>query len=215
MPLYRDIGPFIQQIKASWKVCPEAVLPFRAATLLEARQPATGPKSIPILGIQAELFQMAADSPSFAPELPRTSAYLAAKAELELIKSQPGNTEQFRSNCLRNIRTAGAAREISTAECRAYFGFARQLSDYDMAKQFLDRWEQSAPNDPDAQRERVELEIATGNCANAVRLIDSMLAGAPGDPWALEHRRSAITQLASLLNSLASTPAATSRTSIP
>ncbi|MGD0904052.1 MAG: serine/threonine-protein kinase, partial [Terracidiphilus sp.] len=61
VPFLKDITPAIQKIKVSWDVYPEALVPFRAATVLETRQPRAGPKSIPLLAIEAELFQMAAD----------------------------------------------------------------------------------------------------------------------------------------------------------
>ena len=91
--------------------------------------------------------QMAADSASFAPNLPRCSRYLASEAELELVQSNSNNATQARSDCLRNVQSAAAAEEISLLECRAYFNVALKLPDYDSAKRFLDRWEKAAPDD--------------------------------------------------------------------
>jgi tetratricopeptide (TPR) repeat protein len=215
VPLYGDITPFIQQIKSSWQLCPEAVLPFRAATILEARQPPGGPKSVPLLAIQAELFQMAADSESFVPNLPRSSRYLASEAELELVQSNSNNATQARKDCLRNIRAADSAGELSPAECRAYFDIAFKLSDYDSAGRFLDRWQRAAPYDTDVLRKRIELLIATGNFPTAIQLIDHLLARIPDDSWAEQQRRGAITQLATFLNSLAAPKGATNGTTYP
>ncbi len=203
VPLYSDITPFIQQIKSSWQLCPEAVLPFRAATTLETRQPPEGPRSMPLLAIQAELFQMAADSASFVPNLPRSSRYLASEAELELAQSNSSYVKQARSDCLRNVRGAAAADELSVPECRAYFDIAFKLPDYDSTKRFLDRWEKATPDDLNVLRKRIELLIATGNFPSAVQLIDHLLARIPGDSWAEQQRRGAITQLAAFLDSVA------------
>lgn len=202
VPLYGDISPFIQQIKSSWQLCPESVLPFRAATILEARQPPGGPKSVPLLAIQAELFQMAADSASFVPNLPRSSRYLASEAELELVQNNSNNATQSRSNCLQNVRAAASAGELSPAECRSYFDIAFKLSDYDSAGRFLDRWEKAAPDDTDVLRRRIELVIATGNFPTAIQLIDHLLGRIPGDSWAEQQRHDAVTQLAAFLGSL-------------
>jgi tetratricopeptide (TPR) repeat protein len=214
VPLYGDITPFIQQIKSSWQLCPEAVLPFRAGTMLEARQPPGGQKSVPLLAIQAELFQMAADSASFVPNLPRSSRYLASETELELVQSTSNNVTQARSDCLRNIRAASAG-EISTAECRAYFDIAFKLSDYDSAERFLDRWQRAAPDDTDVLRKRIELLIATGNSPSAIQLVDHLLARIPGDSWAEQQRRAAIKKLATFLGSLAPEKGATNGATVP
>ena len=215
VPLYSDITPFIQQIKSSWQLCPEAVLPFRAATLLEARQPKTGSKFAPFLQIQAELFQMAADSPSFIPELPQSARYLATKAEFEFIQSPSTNVAQLRNDCLRNIQAAVAAKETSPLECQAYFDIALEMLDYDSAKQFLDRWEKGAPGDADALRKRIELQIKTGSFANAIQLIDSVLVRNPDDLWAAQQKRNVVTQLKISLNSLALPKNTTNRTITP
>jgi serine/threonine protein kinase len=215
VPLYSDIMPFIRQIKSSWQLCPESVLPFRAATMLEARQPPGGPKSVPLLAIQAELFQMAADSASFVPNLPRSSRYLASEAELELVQSNSNNFTQARRECLRNVQAAAAAEEISSLECRAYFDLAFKLADYESAKRFLDRWEKAVPDDTDVLRKRIELQIATGNFPSAIQLIDSLLARIPGDSWAEQQRRGAMTQLATFLGSLAPPKGATNGATAP
>jgi serine/threonine protein kinase len=204
VPFYKDITPFVEQIKASWRLCPEAVLPFRAATLLEMRHPPGGPKSAPLLAIQAELFQMAADSPSFVPELPRSARYLATKADLELIQSQPTKAGQLRNNCLRNIQAAVEDKEISSRESRAYFDIAVQLFDYSAAKRFLERWDKTAPNDPDLVRKRIELEIDAGNFPRALQLIDRLLMDVPDDLWAKQQQSALITQLTELIGSATS-----------
>jgi tetratricopeptide (TPR) repeat protein len=153
---------------------------------------------------------MAADSASFVPNLPRSSRYLASEAELELVQGNSNNFTQARSDCLRNVRAAAAAGEISSAECRAYFDIAFKLPDYDSAGRFLDRWEKAAPDDTDVLRKRIELQIATGDFPSAIELIDHLLARIPGDLWAEQQRRGAITHLAMFLNSLAAPKGATS-----
>jgi serine/threonine protein kinase/tetratricopeptide (TPR) repeat protein len=206
-PFYRDITPAIAQIKSGWQLCPEATVPFRAAALLEARHPAAGPKSIPLLAIQAELFQMASDSQSFVPGLPRTSRYMATKAELELIQSQPTNVVALRNNCLRNVRAAASDAEASGAESRAYFTIACELGDYDSAKQLLDRRAMLASVDADLRHDRVELAILSGNFESAIRMIDSLLAHNTDDAWALRQRQVVIEKLEGLLRGIQSQPA--------
>jgi tetratricopeptide (TPR) repeat protein len=201
-PFYKDISPAVAQVKSSWRLCPEASLPFRAAAVLEARQPPAGSKSVPLLAIQAELFQMAADSSSFLPSLPRTARYLATRAELELIASQPTNVAALRTDSLRNVRVTANAEEVSPAECRAYCAMACDLSDYDSAKRLLDRWEKAVPNDAKVPRRRLDLLIATGNYGAAIQLIDRLLAQAPSDPWLLQQRRVVTEKLKRLFDSI-------------
>ena len=202
VPFFKDITPAIQKIKSSWEIYPEALVPFRAATILETRQPRTGPKSTPLLAIQAELFQMAADSPSVMPSMQRSSRYLAAKAQSELIRDEPAPSAEVRRLCLQNIRAAMGAPETSAAECRAYFAIAFQLGDYDMAHQLLHRWEKLAPNDTALPHQRIELEITAGNFAAALRLIDGVVARAPSDPWALDGQEVVLEKLGTLINSV-------------
>jgi serine/threonine protein kinase/tetratricopeptide (TPR) repeat protein len=197
---YSDVTPAVGQLKDSLQLCPESVLPFRAATLLETRQPRSGHASLPLRAIQAELFQMAADMPSFVPTVPRGARYLATKMELQLVQSHSTNAAQLRANCLRNLRAA-AASEPSLTECRAYFPIAIELSDYDSAKQLLNWWEKAAPDDTDLAQRRVELELMAGNFGAALHLIDSQLSRFPNDPWARDSRRRVIALLQDLLNS--------------
>jgi tetratricopeptide (TPR) repeat protein len=204
LPFFKDLTPVIQKIKASWEVYPEALVPFHAATVLEARQPRTGPKSIPLLAMEAELFQMAADSPSVMPSLQRSSRYLATKAQSELIQDQPATSNEMRGLCLQNIQAAAGAVETSAAECGAYLAIAFQLGDYDTARRLLDRWERLAPNDAALAHQRIELEIMAGNFGAALRLLDDALARTPSDPWALGRREAVIEKLKNLIESVSS-----------
>jgi serine/threonine protein kinase len=204
-PFVNDIAPSIQRIRGSWAMYPEALVPFRAATLLQARQPRTGPKSIPLLAIEADLFQMAADSPSVLPGLQRSSRYLAAKAQSELIGNQPDDSSVARRSCSQNIQAAAADAELSAAECRAYLAMAIQLSDFDTAHQLLDRWDKLAPDDPDLAHHRIELEMAAGNFTGALRIIDGVLTRAPADSWARDRRKAVLQEIKAFVETATST----------
>ena len=202
LPFFKDLTPAIQKIKASWEVYPEALVPFRAATILETRQPRTGPKSIPLLAIEAELFQMAANSPSVLPSLQRSSRYLAAKAQSELIQDQPATSNEMRGLCLQNIRAAAGAVETSAAECGAYLAIAFQLGDYDAARRLLDRWERLAPNDAALAHQQIQLETMAGNFAAALQSLNGILARDPSDPWALDRLEAVRAKLETLIHSV-------------
>jgi tetratricopeptide (TPR) repeat protein len=202
VPFFKDLTPAIQKIKSSWEVYPEALVPFRAATILETRQPRTGPKSIPLLAIEAELFQMAADSPSVMPSLQRSSRYLAAKAQSQLIQDQPATSNEMRGLCLQNIQAAAAAVETSAAECGAYLAIAFQLGDYDAARRLLDRWERLAPNDAALAHQQIQLETMAGNFAAALQLLNGILARDPSDPWALDRLEAVRAKLETLIHSV-------------
>ena len=107
---------------------------------LDTRQPANGPKSIPLLQIQADLLQLAADSPSVLPGLSRTCRYLAARTQFELSQTSQTNAAPARSACLANLRRAGASAETSAAEMKACLPLAFGLGDYDLARELLSRW---------------------------------------------------------------------------
>ncbi|HEY3857872.1 MAG TPA: protein kinase [Verrucomicrobiae bacterium] len=217
LPFYKDIASAVAQVKSCWLLCPEASLPFRAAAMLEARQPTVGEKSISLLSIQAELFQMAADSSSFLSDVPRTARYLATRAEFELIPRRPTNANAVRSDCLRNIQTASVSQATSPAECGAYFTIACKLGDYDSARQLLDRWERALPTEPEVRRHRIELDLMVGSFGAATQLIDRLLATDPNDSWLLDQRRIVADKLKGLLDSLdhrLATPGVTNKSTL-
>jgi tetratricopeptide (TPR) repeat protein len=120
--------------------------------------------------------------------LDRTSRYLAAKTELELIQLNPTTAAALRLSCAGNVRQALASPETSAAEFKAYFGIAMQLGDYDTARELLDKWEHGQPKDPDAKRSRINLEIVTGNLESAWKLVNRFLAASPNDTNVLAQR---------------------------
>ena len=200
-PLWGDLDSVVAKIKSSWRHHPEATVPMFAATFLDPRHPREGPKSLFLLAIQAELFQLAADSPSILPSFGRTTLYRAAQSHFELVTRNHPNAAASREACLANVRRAAALEDLSAAEGRAYFEMAFSLGDYDLARDVLKPWQTQKPGDPDALRARVRLELATGAFGNALELLDSRLTEEPEDPWAREHRQRAINELDTLLNS--------------
>src|SRR5207249_3967627 len=121
-----------QKIKASWQSHPEAMLPLFAGMLMENCQPIAEPKSPRLLAAQADLFQLAADSPSLMPTVPRLARYLAAKAQYQLFKTDSANSTSARQVCLANTREG--SQDAAAAECRVYFDFAFELGDLDLSR---------------------------------------------------------------------------------
>ena len=209
-PFYADITPFVLQIKDSFKLCPGAILPFRAALALEKRQPRNGPVSLPLRQIQAELLQMAADSPSFVPRVPRAAQYLASKMHLDMIQAHEPNGAKFRQLCLRNLRVA-AASEGSPTECRAFFAIAYQLSDWELCREFLGWWKKGAPEDPDLWRSMVETEVMAGNLEEALKLLDDQRMIANDSTWSHKYREVVADRLKTLLVSSYSSPSSSKK----
>lgn len=192
LPFVGDIESSVNRIKASWRRHPEALVPALAAIYLETRQPTNGHKSIRLLALQAELFQLAADSSSVLPSIGRTSRYLAAKCEFELFQTGATNAVPARLACLANIRQAAASPEVSGAELSAYFELALGLGEYDLARELLARWGRLLPGDPLLLRARIQLEVAAGNLDAALKLIEKALAEHPQDDWLQAQRESAL-----------------------
>ena len=199
LPLFANPEPALQKIKSSWQSHPEALLPTFGATLLNSWQPTEGPKSLPLLAQQAELFQLAADSPSIVPQLQKWARFHAAQAHFELAQSQPTNFPAARHVCLDNLRRAALV-EPSVAECRAYFEMAFALGDFELARSLLGQWERHQPGDRRALRARIRLESAAGAFGLALKGIDQLLAEEPGDVWALKQRQFVLEKLRDLLN---------------
>lgn len=202
LPLMANPQPALEMVKSGWRHHPEALLPAFAGKLLDNRQPRAGPKSVPLLAQQAELFQMAADSPSILPGVPRYARFLAATAQCNLARTEQTNFAPARVTCLQNIRRAAASEETSAAEHRAYFELALELADYDLARELLGRWERQKPEDPRVRRSRIKVELASSALGPALNLIDKMLVESPDDGWVLEQREEAKKRLNELIDTL-------------
>jgi serine/threonine protein kinase len=202
LPVLNDPAPVVQRIKTSWQRHPEALLPVFAASLLAAQQPDEGAKSWPVLGLEAELLQMAAGSPSILPSLPRWSRFRAAQVQLELARAGLTNSTLARQACLEHIRRAAAAAETSAVECQAYLDMAFALDDHDLLHALLARWERLQPDAPTLLRRRIEMEIADGAWGDALALLDKLLAKAPADAWALEQKRIVRERLRAILEAI-------------
>ena len=198
LPSIGNVDTSVARIKAAWQHHPEALVPVFAGIYLETRQPTNGPKSTHLLALQADLFQLAADSPSILAGLDRTSRYLAAKTEFELLLSDPTNAVSLRNSCLGNIHRALASPETSVAEFEGYFKFAMRLGDYDLARALIVRCEQEQPQEASTLPLRTELEIAAGNLDAAWRLVNRVLAASPNDGRALAERGTIQKKLAEL-----------------
>jgi serine/threonine protein kinase len=195
LPFLGDVGSSVKKIESSWRHDPEAMAPVFAGMVLESRQPANGAKSLPLLQIQAKLFQMAADSPSLIPNLARLSRYLAAKTEFELAGTQWTNSGFARQLCLDNVHRAFLSDETSPPECQAYFDFAFHLGAFDLARELVLKWETQQPDNPSLWRCRIKLETATGNLDPALKHITQLLTRNPDDKWALAQREAALKEL--------------------
>jgi len=206
MPFISDVGTSIKKVQSSWKHHPEALVPVFAGMFLETRQPVNGTRSLPLLQTQAELFQMGADSPSLMPNLERLACYLAAKAEHELAGAHLDNSAQAASACLQLVQRALRSEETSVAECQAYFDFAFDLQEYNLARGLLAKWQRREPANPAALRNQIKLESTTGAYGAALKLIDQELAQDPENQWAIRQRKAALHELDELFDKAHSTP---------
>jgi serine/threonine protein kinase len=185
MPFLSSPQSGVKQIESAWQHHPEALVPVMGGLVLESRKPAGEPAPPWLLKLQAELFQLGADSPSMMPGMQRLSRYLAARTEFEL--NETGQTNAFGSNCLANVRQAVS--EIkSPAEFKAYFDFAFKLGDIDLARDILGHWSSQQPDNPAVRRNRIEIEVASGDYGSALSLVDQLVADFPQDAWALDQR---------------------------
>jgi serine/threonine protein kinase len=200
IPSIGNIDTSVARIKASWQHHPEAMVPMVAGIYLESRQPTNGMKSIHLLALQADLFQLAADSPSLIGGLDRTARYLATKSEFELLQTNPTNAAAIRQSCLANVQQALSSPGTSAAESKAYFDLAMELGEYDLAGEWINRWEESQPHDVSTSYARIDLAIATGNVEVAWRLNNQMLAVAPKNARALARRDAIQKKLADLID---------------
>ena len=198
LPFVGNIEEASARIKTAWQHHPEAMVPAFAGIYLETRHPARGPKSVPVLSLQAELFQLAADSPSLIRGLNRTSRYLAAKTQYEWWLTSPTNAARLRQSCADNLRQALADPEVSLPELKAYFELAMKLGVYDLARQFIFQWDRQQHHHPAVLRARLDLEMAEGNLAAAWELVSQLLAESPQDAQAHADRKTIQAGLARL-----------------
>lgn len=200
IPFLSNPEAAVNQIESASRRHPEALIPVLAGLTLEKRQPREGPKLLPVLRLQARLYQQAADSSSMMPSLGRLAMFLAARAEFELAVRQT-NSSLERTNCLANTHRALASKDALPAECRAYLDFATGLQDWDLARDLMVQWERQQPGDPSARRNRIQVELAAGAFGPALKLIDQLLAENAHDSWALSQRKAAFDGLNALLDS--------------
>jgi serine/threonine protein kinase len=191
----------IQEIEAGWHHHPEGLIPALGGMLLENQQPPNSPPVAAITQLQAQLYQMAADSPSMMPSLGRLARYLAARSELELATNQTLRSQSAATNCLADVRAALACPETSGAEGRAYFEIAMNLGDQDLALRWVDFLEARQPADEFTRRSRIRVEIAQGALGPALESLNQLLAADAGDPWALAQQRRVLSALKALAKS--------------
>ena len=202
VPLLSDPKAAVQKIKVAWQHHPEALMPALAGISLDRLQPREGPKSAPLLSMQADLFQMAADSPSILPSLPRLARYLAARSQFELARRQQSDSAATAHACLENARSACAADECSPAELAAYYGFASTLQDFDLARELLVKWERRQPGNALLAHKRVELDLAVGALGAARERLDQLLIQNPSDSWALAQKEIVVGKIKAMTESV-------------
>jgi hypothetical protein len=188
----------VAQIKDAWKHFPEGVLPYLAAVASGNNQPPDPDKFRIVLENQAELLQLAEDSPSVFPKLGRIARYYAILTEAKLIDVSPPPAITARTACISTIRRSLASSETSASECRSYLEIALQLHDVDLARQILFKWNQLAPANREVAESRVRLETETGAIGSALALLDQMLAENPSDTWAFRQRQAVTERLQTL-----------------
>jgi serine/threonine protein kinase len=144
-PFMMDPKAAVKKIKSGWQRHPEGLMPFVAGLALDRYRVADRSNSMPFISLQAELFQLAADSSSMLPNLPRLARYLAAKAQFELSESRQTDSRTAAQACLRNAAGACGTDDCSTHELAAYYDFAFALQDYDLAREIITKWEARDP----------------------------------------------------------------------
>ena len=194
-PLGGGTETAVATIKEAWKSHPEALLPLTAAVLIPQPPPEQAGQRRSFLLTQAELFQIAADSPSMLPKVCRLARFLAAQNQFELAQQREKPVPAVRQSCIANLRRALKAEETSASECRAYFRIAMELHEFDLARELISRWGGLAPASRDVMQSRIQVDLVTGAFGNALLLLDQMLAKDPTDAWALERRRGALESL--------------------
>jgi hypothetical protein len=183
-----------RRIQQSWPHYPEAGIPMAAALQLEVYQQLHGPLGLAHWKLQAQWLQMAADSTSRVPGLPRIARFLAAQAEYRLIQADAFDAATHRVACVADIRRARDSIR-SAAELQGYFRLATELKEYDLARELLLRSEEQSGPDPSLVRTRIDLEVTAQNPVLALKLLEPLLAANPQDAWALDRSTAARQQL--------------------
>jgi len=194
----RDVTPFVEQLNQSLRLCPDAFLAFEAGAYLEMRQP-KNEVSLALREVRARLYQTAADTSSYLPGVPRLARFAATKDELELIRRHSTCEGEFRQNCSNNLAKACSFKP-SLVECRAYLPIALELSEFDSARKFAQRWQEMAPNEEELAKNKVKLEFLLGNLAEVIKKLDESDRRFPGNSWTKEYRQDAISELQTLLS---------------
>lgn len=187
LPIFKDPTPVAARVRGSWRSHPEALMPASAARFLEQWQPEEGPRLPDVLAIQAELFKLAAGSPSLIPGLNRWARYHAIRAQFELAGGR-GTNDTFRRDCLDNLWQVARAAETSAIESRACFDMAFALREVDLARALLFVWERQAPMDSTLARARIQLEVAVGAFGQALTLLDQLSRDSSAKTWVAEQR---------------------------
>jgi hypothetical protein len=100
---------------------------------------------------------------------------------------------------LDNVRTLAAWGGIRPDQAYYLAHVAIEMNELDLARGIIADWERQAPQDLQALRKRVTVELKAGACGRAVRAADQLLAAAdavlarkPGDKAALASRQQAL-----------------------
>jgi serine/threonine protein kinase len=187
-PFMTDPKAAVQKIRCGWHNHPEALMPLLAGLSLDRYRAADTNQSTSLISLQADLFQMAADSSSILPNLPALARYLAAKTQFELAQMQQPGSQAAAQACLQNAARACARAECSTQELAVCYNFAFALKDYELARESIAKWEGREPDNPLVLQKRVELDLAVGTLDAARDRLDRMLARSPGDSWAKSQK---------------------------
>lgn len=166
--------------------------PYGVAYILERRAASDQGRQPEFIAGQAELFDLAAESFSVFPSLPRLARYRAALAHFQLAKR---GAPSHATSCMAQIRRAITTPNLSGAELRKYFSMAYQIGDYSLAAELLPRWERTRPDHPLLALGRIKLPLATGALGPALEALDKMLIERPDDAWALKQREKALEQM--------------------
>ena len=201
MPSSSNSQSAVENIKLACQKHPDGLLPLAAGLLLEPRRP-DRPDELPqFLRGQTDLFQMAAQLPSLIPNTQRLARFMAALGQVELgLRLEPPEPKE-RQAALHNLEWFRGLTNVTTVEYKACFDLAFELQAFDLAREFLSRWEPLQPREPVVTRSRIVLELASGAYGNALPLIDSLLAKDPENRWALAKRQEAIRKIEDLAKS--------------
>jgi hypothetical protein len=185
--LSEPVGAF-QRIKSAHARYPEALAPFLGGILLERTKYPNPADEERVNFMAGELFEMAADSSSIYPTIPRLARYMAAQTEFDLAKGSTPKAEKAATACIKNIQKACANGGCSVQELSGYFGMACALKDYDLGRTLLIQWERLEPNNYSIVQKHIELELASGPFEKAQADLAIILSQHPEDPWALGQK---------------------------